>query len=121
MALKRFNFFGGASNMINNSIFSIFSFLTFSFGNFLDLVFRAIFFEFGQNTWFLKYPKENVKKLKMLKMLSFIICEPPQENSTNFKAIFGHFYPNSLEKLAISPKTRIRQFGQNQILTHTGK
>ena len=38
-----------------------------------------------------------------------------------FEAIFGHFYPISLEKLAISPKTRIRQFGQNQILTPTGK
>ena len=34
---------------------------------------------------------------------------------------YGHFYPISLEKLAISPKTRIRQFGQNQILTPTGK
>ena len=54
-------------------------------------------------------------------MLLFIICEAPQKNSTNFEALFGHFYPISLEKLAISPKTRIRQFGQNQILTPTGK
>ena len=57
----------------------------------------------------------------MLKMVLFIICEAPPKKLTNFKAIFGHFYPISLEKLAISPKTRIRQFGQNQILTPTGK
>ena len=63
--------------MINNSIFNIFSFLTFSFGYFLDLVFGSTFFKFGQNTGFLKYPKEKDKKLKMLKMLSFIICEAP--------------------------------------------
>ena len=40
--------------MINNNIFNIFSFLTFSFGYFLDLVFGAIFFKFGQNTGFLQ-------------------------------------------------------------------
>ena len=55
---KNVEFFGGASQMINNSIFNIFSFLTFSFGYFLDLVFGAIFFKFGQSTGFLKYPKE---------------------------------------------------------------
>merc|ERR1712155_410797 len=97
--------------------FNIFCFLTFSFWYFLYLVFRAIFSKFGQNTGFVKNPKEKVEKQKMLKMLSFIICEAPQKIST----IFGHFYPISLEKLAISPKTRIRQFGQNQILIPTGK
>ena len=75
--LKMVEIFLGASHMINNNIFNIFCFLTFSFGYFLDLVFGAIFFKFGQNTGFLKYPKEKVKKLKMLKMLSFIICEAP--------------------------------------------
>ena len=45
----------------------------------------------------------------------------PLKNFNHFKAIFGHFYPISLEKLAISPKTRTRQFGQNQILIPTGK
>ena len=68
-----------------------------------------------------KDPKEKVEKQKMLKMLSFIICEAPPKNFNHFKAIFGHFYPISLEKLAISPKTRIRQFGQNQILIPAGK
>merc|ERR1712214_277328 len=100
--------------MINNNIFSIFC---FSFWYFLDLVFRAIFSKFGQYTGFVKYPKEKVKKQKMLKMLLFIIFEAPKKIST----IFGHFYPISLEILAISPKTRIRQFGQNQILIPTGK
>ena len=57
----------GASHMININIFNIFSFPTFSFGYFLYLVFRAIFYKFGQNTGLLKYPKEKVKKLKMLK------------------------------------------------------
>ena len=57
----------------------------------------------------------------MLKMLLFIICEAPRKNFNYFLAIFGPFYPISLEKFAISPKTRIRQFGQNQILIPTGK
>ena len=75
--LKMVEIFWGASHMINNNIFNIFCFLTFSFGYFLDLVFRAIFSKFGQNTGFVKYPKEKVKKQKMLKMLLFIICEAP--------------------------------------------
>ena len=75
--------------MINNNIFNIFCFLTFSFGYFLDLVFRAFFSKFGQNTGFVKYPKEKVEKQKMLKMLLLIIYEPPKKIST----IFGHFWP----------------------------
>ena len=59
--------------MINNNIFNFF----FSFGYFLDLIFRAIFSKFGQNTGFVKYPKEKVEKQKMLKMLPFIICSIP--------------------------------------------
>ena len=81
--------------MINNNIFNIFSFLTFSFGYFLDLVFRAIFFKFGQNTGFVKYPKEKVEKQKMLKMLLLVICEVPKKISTIFKpflAIFTLFH-----------------------------
>ena len=42
-----------------------------------------------------KYPKEKVKKLKMLKMLLFIICEAPPKNSTFLKpflAIFTLFH-----------------------------
>ena len=81
--------------MINNDIFNIFCFSTFSFGYFLDLVFRAIFSKFGQNTGFVKYSKEKVKKQKMLKMLLFIICEAPKKISTIFKpflAIFTLFH-----------------------------
>ena len=53
----------------------------------LDLVFRAFFSNFGQNTGFVKYPKEKVEKLKMLKMLLFNIGEAPKIIS----AIFGPF------------------------------
>ena len=81
--------------MINNNIFNIFCFLTFSFGYFLDLVFRAFFSKFGQNTGFVKYPKEKVEKQKMLKMLLLVICEVPKKMSTIFKpflAIFTLFH-----------------------------
>ena len=65
--------------------------LTFSFGYFLDLVFRAIFSKFGQNTGFVKYTKEKVEKQKMLKMLIFMICEAPQKISTIFKSFLAIF------------------------------
>ena len=64
--------------MINDNIFNIFSFLTFSFGYFLDLVFRAIFSKFGQNTGFVNYPKRKSWKKKMLKMVLFFIDERPK-------------------------------------------
>ena len=53
--------------MINDTIFNIFSFLPFSFGYPLDLVLRAIFFKFGQNTGFVKYSKTKKLKTKKLK------------------------------------------------------
>ena len=70
--------------MINNNIFNIFCFLTFSFGHFVDLAFRAIFSKFGKKTGFVKYPKEKVEKQKMLKMLFFIIYEAPEKNFNHF-------------------------------------
>ena len=82
--LKMVEIFWGASHMINNNIFNIFCFSTFSVWYFLDIVFRAIFSKFGQNTGFVKNPKEKVKKQKMLKMLSFIICEAPQKKFNHF-------------------------------------
>ena len=112
---------GGASHMINDNIFNIFCFSTFSFGYFTNPVFWQNLEKIAQKTRSRKYPKEKNKKQKMLKMLLIIICEAPPKNFNNFKAIFGHFYSISLEKLAIYPKTRIRQFGQNQILIATGK
>ena len=118
---KRVEIFWGASHMINDNIFNIFNFSTFSLGYFLDPVSRAIFLKFSQNAGFVKYPREKVEKLKMLKMLLFIICEAPQKNFNPFLAIFGHFYPISLEKIAVTPKTRTPQFTRNQILTPTGK
>merc|ERR1712155_106053 len=71
--------------------FSTFFFITFSFGYFLDLVFIAIFSKFGQNTGFVKYPKQKVEKQKMLKMLSFIICEAHQKISTILKPFLAIF------------------------------
>ena len=59
---KIVEFFWGASHIIYNDIFHIFSFSTFSLGYFLDPVFRAIFEKFSQNTGFVKYPREKVKK-----------------------------------------------------------
>ena len=107
--------------MINEDIFNFFCFSTFSLGYFLNTVFRAIFLKFSQNAGFVKYPREKVEKLKMLKMLLFIICEAPQKNFNPFLAIFGHFYPISLDKFALTPKTRLPQFTRNLILTPTGK
>ena len=81
--------------MLNNNIFNIFCFSTFSFEHFLDLVFRAIFSKFGQNTGFVKYTKEKVEKQKMLEMLLLVICEVPKKFSTIFKpflAIFTLFH-----------------------------
>ena len=75
--------------MINNDIYNIFNFSTFSLGYFQDPVFRAIFDKISQNAGFVKYPREKVEKQKMLKMLKFIICEAPQK----FQPFFGHFSP----------------------------
>ena len=78
----------GVSHMISDNILNFFLFFNFfSFAFFLDPVFRVISFKFCQNSGFLKYQKEKVGKQKMLKMLSFIICETPKLIS----AIFGPF------------------------------
>ena len=87
--------FWGTSHMINDDIFNIFSFSTFSLGYFLDPFLRAIFLKFSQNLEFVKSPREKVVKLKMLKMSLFIICEVPQKISAifwPFLAIFTLFH-----------------------------
>ena len=119
--LKMVEIFWGASHMINNNIFNIFGFSTFSLGYFTNPAFWLNLKKIALKTGSRKYPREKVENLKMLKMLLFIICEAPQKNFNHFWAIFGHFYPISFLKMAISPKTRIWQFGQNQILIPTGK
>ena len=76
---KMVEIFFGSSHTIKNTIFNIFCFSTFSFGYFLDLVFRAIFSKFGQNTGFVKYPKEKVKKTKNIKnVISYHMWCPPK-------------------------------------------
>ena len=82
---KILEIFWGASHIVNNNIFNIFRFLTFSLRYFPDPICRAIFLKFSQNAGFLKYPREKVEKLKLLEMLLFIICEVPPKNSTILK------------------------------------
>ena len=107
--------------MINNNISNNFSFSTFSLGYFTNPAFWLNFKKIALKTGSRKYPREKVEKLKMLKMLLFIMCEAPTKNFNPFLAIFGHFYPISLDKFALTPKTRLPQFTRNLILTPTGK
>ena len=73
--LKMVEIFWGASHMINDNIFNIFSFLTFSFGYFRNPVFWPNLKKIAPKTRSKKFPKEKVKKLKMLQMLLFILCD----------------------------------------------
>ena len=85
--------------MINNNIFNIFSFSTFSLGYFTNPAFWLNFKKIALKTGSKKYPREKVEKLKMLKMLLFIICEAPQKISTlfwPFLAIFTLFHLTNL-------------------------
>ena len=68
-AQKMVEIFLGVSPMINNNIFNIFCFSTFSLRYFLNTFFRAIFLKFSQNAGFVKYPREKFEKQKMVKML----------------------------------------------------
>ena len=61
--------------MININILTFLIFQLFVFGYFLDLVFRAIFFKFGQNSGLVKYPKRKSSKNKHFKMLLFYMFE----------------------------------------------
>ena len=92
--------------MINDNIFNIVCFSTFPFAYYLGPVFSVIFFEICLNSGFVKYQKEKVEKQKMLKMLSFIICEAPPKNSTIFKsflAIFTLFHLKNWQLCKIFP------------------
>ena len=75
--LKMVEIFLGTSHMTSNNIFNIFCFSTFSFGYFTNPVFWPNLEKKALKTRSRKYPKEKVKKQKMLKMLLFIICEAP--------------------------------------------
>ena len=81
---KRVDIFWGASHMINDNIFNIFSSSTFSLGYFTNPAFWLNFKKIALKTGSRKYPREKVEKLKMLKMLLFIICEAPQKNFNHF-------------------------------------
>ena len=70
--LKMVEIFWGASHMINNNIFNIFCFLTFSFGYFGNPVFSTNLKKIAVKTRSRKYRKEKVEK---------------------FQPFFGHFWP----------------------------
>ena len=70
---KRAEIFLGASHMINNNIFSIFCFSTFSLGYFTNPAFWINFKKIALKTGSQKYPRKKVEILKMLKMLLLII------------------------------------------------
>ena len=63
------------SHIRNNSICNIFSFSNYSFTHLLDPVFRANFTKFGKTNGLLSTKKKETIKLKMLKMLLYIICD----------------------------------------------
>ena len=85
--------------MINNNIFNIFSFSTFSLGYFTNPAFWLNFKKIALKTGSRKYPREKVEKLRMLKMILFIICGPPKKILTlfwPFLAIFTLFHLTNL-------------------------
>ena len=86
---KRVEIFWGASHMINDNIFNIFCFSTYSFGYFTNPVFWPNLKKIALKTRSRKCPKEKVKKQEMLKMLSFIICKAPQK----IQPFLSHFWP----------------------------
>ena len=77
--LKMVEIFWGALHMINDNIFNIFCFSTFSFGYFTNPVFWPNLEKIALKTRSRKYTNEKVKKQIMLKMLLLIICETPQK------------------------------------------
>ena len=111
---KMVEIFLGAPRMINNDIFNIFSFLTFSLGYFLDSVFRAIFSKFGQNTGFVKYPKTKNLKTKNVKMLISIICEAPQKISSIFRLFLAIFTLFHLKNWLYLQKPQFSNLGETR-------
>ena len=75
--LKMVEIFSGASHMINNNIFNIFCFSNFSFGYFTNPAFWPNLEKIAPKTRSRKYPKEKVRKQKMLKILLLIPLRDP--------------------------------------------
>ena len=70
---KRVDIFWGASHMINDNIFNIFSFSTFSLGYFTNTAFWLNFKKIALKTGSRKYQtkEKKLKNKKILKMLFF--------------------------------------------------
>ena len=76
--------------MINDNIFNIFCFSTFSFGYFTNPVFWPNLEKIALKTRSRKYLKEKIEKDKIIKMvLLFILCEVPKK----FQPFCSHFWP----------------------------
>ena len=104
---KRVEIFWGASHMINNNIFNIFSFSTFSLGYFTNPAFWLNFKKIALKTGSRKYQREKVEKQKTLKMLFFIICEAPQKISAIFKPFLAIFTLFHLKNWPYIQKTQL--------------
>ena len=75
--------------MINNDIFNIFCFSTFSFGYFTNPAFWLNFKKKALKTGSRKYQREKVEKQKMLKIFFLSFVRDPKK----FQPIFGLFWP----------------------------
>ena len=104
--------------MININIFNIFWFSTFSLEYFTNPAICLILKKISLKTGSRKYPREKVQKQIMLKKCLYLLCVRPPKK---FHPFFGHFYPISLNKFALTPKTRPQQFTRNQTLSPAGK
>ena len=93
---KMVEIFRGAPHMINNNIFNILCFLTFSFGYITNPVFWPNLKKKALKTRSRKYPKEKVKKTKNVKNVIIHHMRGPLIFFNHFEAIFGHFYHISL-------------------------
>ena len=116
--LKMVEIFWGASHMINDNIFNIFCFSTFSFGYFTNPVFWPNLEKIALKTRSRKYPKTKNLKTKNVKMVLFIIGEALLKNSTIFRpflAIFTLFHLKNWPLCKIFPSyiygTPLAMFG----------
>ena len=106
--LKMVEIFWGASHMINDNIFNIFSFFNFSSEYFRSPVFWPNLKKITLKTGSRMYVKEKVEKQKMLKMLSVIKCETPKIISAflgDFLTTFTLFHLKFLQLRKISPSS----------------
>ena len=111
----------GASHMINNNIFNIFCFSTFSFRYCKTPVFWQNSKKKTLKTGSKKYPKEKVEETKNFKNFIIYHIWAPKNNFSQFWPIFNHFYPISPEFFALEQKFAIDHFRDPPIHDWLGK